>query len=238
MKLTSKIVTVVAASLMMVHVACPVRQKIVAYKAPGMDTTTESKITLIQKNNRIVSDATFKTGTDKSGAKFDTDPKKKYLYFETTEPLTIKFQNTANDVNAPITFYPADLSQPLGVGSILKNSKIRISGSSYPYKIEIDPPRVRVNVKNNMSSLPAKAKIYAIIENNNTEYKPLSTNVYDSILVSNLSTRKLKVPAGKQFWISIHDGKKMLPPSEIQANPVTTSSVITIDTTGKATLVK
>lgn len=239
MKLTGKVVTLVAASLMMVHVACPALQKIVAYKAKGMNTTIESKIILRQKDDKIVSSATFKAGTDKSGTKFGTETKKKYLYFQENEPLRITFYNNATQGGELATIFPPTGTSALDGGKILKNSKIKISGTAHPYTIEIEPPLVKIKVKNEQPALTDSMRIYALKENKDTGIPPAADNVYDSILVSNLRSRTLKVPSGKTFWISIDNGQgQMLTPSEISATLVKPSSVITIDANAKATLTK
>lgn len=253
MKLTSKIVTVVAVSMMIAQVVCPTEQKIVAYKAKGMNLGQGSAIQLWQ-DSKIVSASTFGTATDKKTAglvKTSFYPKgKTSLYFIKGKPVTIAYNffgsneipGQASGVDTPLSneTKPLPTQKTFQPNEIPGKSKIKVSigagGSSqaHPFNIDIEPALVRVNVKKVMTTLPDSAKIIALKEKIGTSDKPKPNQIYDTILAKNTSTRKLKVPFGKAFWISVPITKQLNEITEMPAKEVTTSSVININDYSKA----
>lgn len=263
MKLTSKIVTVVAASMMIAQVVCPTEQKIVAYKAKGMNLGQNSAIQIWQ-NGQKVSAATFSTATNKKGNSLTPTsffPKgKKTLFFTQGTDVGIDYNYFGVD-DAPGEF-PAGSSvgpnqrtssyKTFPASKIPVGSKIKVSigtgGSSqrHPFNIEIEPRFVRVNVKKTDAATHGKKwKIYALKESvlgaqfypNKNEDKE---KIYDSVnIAKDTTTSKLNVPTGLNFWILVPKNSgpdvKIDKVTPMAAKEVTTSSVINISADGTAT---
>ena len=254
MKLTSKIVTLVAATLMIVHVACPTEQQIVAYKAKGMNLGQNSAIQIWQGTN-IVSAATFSTATNKKGNSLTPTvlfPKdKKSLFFTKGIPVTIAYNFYGSEKNpgqAPddslgiLQAKPFKTQKTFQPAEMPEKSKIKVSiggggtAHAHPFNIDIEPLLVRVNVnKDAMKGLTGKTKIIALKESiSDTEMKPHPKLIYDTIEARFTSVKKLSVPYGKKFWIAVPISKSLNAISEMAATEVKKNSVITINDLGNA----
>ena len=260
MKLTSKIVTVVAVSMMIAQVVCPTEQQIVAYKAKGMDTAKTSAIQILQNNGKV-SAATFGAATDKKGGEynktaFDTKlSNKKYLHFNKGQAIEVAFFPLGSG-EAP--GYPAVGSLPtrrtFQPNEVPEKSKIKISRgtSASPlegtFQIEIETPVVKdpmvsVTVKKTDAASHKKGwKIYALKEKvtpANFDPKTDKNKISDLVTIKKDTSlsKKLKVPSDREFWILVPKNSgpqvtidKLTPMSAKTA----TNSVINISEDGTA----
>lgn len=247
MKLTSKIITLVVVSMGFAQVVCQKEQKIVAYKGSDIDSSISSSLSAIEirQGNELISSAKFKRNT--SGAQYG-HPTKKYLFFhkDNLNPITVRFWKTAADKEAG---QPAIKTELLNVpiADIPEGARIKIGGAT-PFTIVFDLSKAkttRVNVvKTDPNSYGKKWTIYSLgqyIEPSSVATPPKDI-IYDKVTIAkDTTTRRLKIPNNKKFWIFIPRVQgttvtnNIITPFEIQPN-LSTTTVINIDGKGVATI--
>lgn len=254
MKLTSKIVTVVAVSMMIAQVVHPELRKIVAEKSS--DTSGWSAIQIWQGNTKI-SSANFKK-TTATGAKFNNpaNSELKYLFFDTAskEPVEVKFYWTAS-ASPPIGDGPGDVpvfnspkkytQYDLPFGAIIKINcppEYRGVGNC---TMTIQAPAIKFNKVKVVKNAQGTHAIEWIVKSSSVKREPRKNETYGTVTIKAATgvTNKLKVPNNKPFWIVVSSNDKKdkvllneVISDQINAGLIKSNSIIDIDGQGKATI--
>ena len=242
MKLTSKIITLVVVSMGFVQVVCPQEQKIVIHKGSDIDPSISSSLSAVEivQDNQVISSAKFKKNT--RGAQYG-NPRKKYLFFHKDKGLiAVRFWKTAADKDARQAAIKTEVLD-VPIADIPVDAQIKIGGAS-PFTIVFDLSKAKTTkvnvVKTPDASHAQKWTIYSLGKNLNLAgvSTPPKDSMYDKVTIAkDTTTRKLKVPNNRRFWIFVpkvpgsldRDIMKEIP---FPSTPISSNTVINISADG------
>lgn len=258
MTLTSKVVTLVAASMMIAQVVRPELRKIVAEKSS--DTYNWSVIEIWQKKNAVdslISSAKFKKTTNVKATQFNNpaDTNLKYLFFDTTQgDVEVRFYWTADAYSAIPKGAPTvpvfKNAQPYTQSDLPFGTTIKINCAPAHSGIgncTMTPqvPAVKFNRVEVVKTDPGTQTIDWIVKSSSVKLPPNKSQTYGTVTIKKATglTNKLKVPNNKPFWIIVSSNDKndkvLHDPQvsdQIDAGQIKSNSIIDIDGQGKATL--